>query len=148
MKCQDKSELFEKGVRAAESGNWLTALACFEKIVQPDGKPASLSYFAVCIARERGQFNKAEAYCREAIDKEPENTVHYLNLGRVFLFQGRKIEAIHVFREGLGHGLESRIIDELNRLGTRKKPVIPFLRRDHLINKYLGILMNRLGLRK
>ncbi|HEX9022352.1 MAG TPA: tetratricopeptide repeat protein [Geobacteraceae bacterium] len=148
MSLKEYEELFEKGVRLAESGNWLAALACFEKIVLPDGNPTALSYFAVCIARERGQFNRAEGCCREAIDHEPENTVHYLNLGRVFLVQGRKMEAIRLFREGLAHGMDSRIIDELNRLGTRRKPVIAFLRRDNPINKCLGIILTRLGLRK
>ncbi len=148
MSLRESEEFFEKGVRTAENGNWLAALACFEKIVLPDGNPAALSYLAVCIARERGQFIKAEGYCREAIGREPENPVHYLNLGRVFLVQGKKVEAIRVFREGLGHGVDKRIIDELNRLGTRRKPVIPFLGRDNPINKYLGIILTRLGLRK
>jgi tetratricopeptide (TPR) repeat protein len=148
MSFTESDELFEKGVKAAEMGNWLAALACFEKVVQSGGKPASLSYFAVCIARERGQYNKAEMHCREAIDQEPANPLHYLNLGRVFLFQGRKTEAIQIFREGLSHGLDERIVDEFNRLGTRKKPVLSFLKRDNPINKFLGILLTRLGLRK
>ena len=148
MSVTENEELFEKGVAAAENGNWLAALACFEKFVHSGGKPASLSYFGVCIARERGQYNKAEALCREAIDKDRDNPVHYLNLGRVYLIQGRKTEAIPIFREGLSHGFEKRIIDELNKLGTRKKPVIPFLSRDNPINKYLGILITTLRLRK
>src|SRR5512136_1711759 len=100
----ETEELVEKGVNAADKGNWVAALACFEKVVQAEGKPAAFSYFAVCIARERGQFNKAEALCREALLKEPDNPVHYLNLGRIFLFQGKKTEAIQSFREGLSHG--------------------------------------------
>ncbi len=148
MSFAENEELFEKGVRAADQGNWLAALACFEKVVQTGGNPACLSYFAVCIARERGQFNKAETLCREAIEQEPANTLHYLNLGRVFLFQGRKTDAILIFREGLGKGIDHRIVDELNRLGTRKKPILPFLRRDNPVNKCLGILLTRLGLRK
>ncbi len=148
MSFDENGELFDKGVRAADKGNWLAALACFEKVVQSGGNPASLSYFAVCIARERGQFNKAETLCRDAIEQEPANTLHYLNMGRVFLFQGRKTDAILIFREGLGQGIDQRIVDELNRLGTRKKPILPFLKRDNPINKFLGIVFTRLGLRK
>ena len=148
MSFAENEELIEKGVKEADKGNWLAALACFEKIVQSGGSPISHSYFAVCIARERGQFNKAEALCREAIVQEPDSTIHYLNLGKVFLVQGRKNDAILIFREGLSHGIEKRLVDELNKLGTRKKPVLPFLKRDNPLNKYLGIMLTRLSLRK
>jgi hypothetical protein len=33
---------------------------------------------------------------------------------------------------------------ELSRMGVRKKPVIPFLGRNHPLNKYLGKLRHRL----
>ncbi len=148
MALTEAEELFKKGVRAVDSGNWLTALACFEKVVMLEERPVYLSYLAACIARERGQFNKAELLCRESLDKEPDLPVHYLNLGRVLLFQGKKKEAIQTFREGMGKGYEQRIVTELERLGTRKKPVIPWLRRDNPLNKFLGILLTRLGLRK
>ncbi len=140
-------ELFERGVEAVDHGNWLCALACFEKLVQQAKEPLYLSYFASCIAKERGQFGKAISLCLEAIETEPDNPGHYLNLGRVYLLQGRKSEAIRTFREGLAHGLESRIIDELNRLGTRKPPVFSFLPRNNPINKYLGMLLQKLRLR-
>lgn len=149
MSSRESEELFAKGVKAADKGNWVAALACFEKVVQSGGNPAGASYLAVCIARERGQFNKADMLCKEALEREPDNPVHYLNLGRIFLLQSRKIEAIQTFREGLRRGgVDQRIIEELNRLGTRKGPVIAFLKRDNPINKYLGILLTKLRLRQ
>lgn len=148
MTNRETEDLFEKGIKAADKGSWVAALACFDKVVQAEGKPDASSYLAVCIARERGQYKQAEMLCREALDKEPDNPVHYLNLGRIYLFQGRKTEAIQSFREGLSRGFEKRIIDELNRLGTRKKPVISFLKRDSQVNKFLGILLTKLRLRK
>ncbi len=138
---------FAKGVEAVDKGNWLSALASFEKAVQWENKPVYLSYLAACIAKERGQFNKAVMLCGASIEQEPENPVHYLNLGRIYLFQGRKDEALKVFRQGLTHEREKRIIDELDRLGTRKKPVIPFLHRNNPINKYLGTFFKKMRLR-
>jgi len=148
MPYMEAEELFEKGVKAVDKGNWVAALACFEKVVQTDGNAAASSYLAVCIARERGQVNKAEMLCREALNKEPDNPVHYLNLGRIYLCQGKKTEAIQSFREGLSRGAEKRIIDELDRLGTRKKPVISFMERDNPVNKFLGIFFSKIRLRK
>ena len=86
----EAEELFEKGVEASDTGNWISALALFEKAVQLQDKPVFHSCLAACIAKERGQYNKAVQLCNEALEKEPENPLHYLNLGRISLFQGRK----------------------------------------------------------
>ncbi len=139
--------LYEKAVEAMDRGNWLAALAWFEKAVQLEDKPVYHSCLAACIARERGQYNKAVQVCMDTIEREPNNPVHYLNLGRINLFQGRKEEAISVFREGLEHGFEKRIVDELEKLGTRKKPVIPFLHRNNPINRHLGIILKKMRMR-
>ena len=147
MSICESEELFERGVRAVERGNWLSALACFEKAVQLENRPVYNSYLAACIARERGLYNKAVTLCREAIEAEPENPVHHLNLGRIYLLQGLKKEAMKAFREGLLHDRDQRIIRELDSLGTRKSPVIPFLKRNNPVNKYLGILLGKMGLR-
>lgn len=109
--------------------------------------PQYASCFAYCIARERGQYQLAMTLCEKAIAREPENTLHYLNLGRVFLLAGKKTEALDVFRRGVSQERDQRIIDELNRLGERKPPVFPFLKRSNPLNKYLGMLLKRLGLR-
>ncbi len=147
MTFPETEQLYEKGVAAVDNGNWLAALVCFEKLVQLEEKPVFFSYFAACMAKERGQFNHAALLCRDALEKEPDNPVHYLNLGRIFMFQGRKDEAIKILRDGLSHGAEPRIIEELQKLGTRKPPVFPFLDRNNPINKSCGIMLKILGLR-
>ncbi|MBF0559627.1 MAG: hypothetical protein HQL08_12705 [Nitrospirae bacterium] len=140
-------ELFRKGLDALANGNTIPALASFEKALELEDNPSVYSYFALCIAKERGQVRKAIALCEEAMQKDTANTAHYLNLGKILLHAGKRDDAIMVFRGGLQYGIDPLIIDELNRLGTRKPPVIPFLKRSNPINKYLGIILNRLGLR-
>jgi tetratricopeptide (TPR) repeat protein len=147
MLTTETEELFQKGVEAVDKGNWLAALSIFEKAVQLECLPVYQSYLAACIAKERGQYNMATAMCKEAIENEPENPVHYLNLGRIYLIQGRKQESLAVFREGLEYGRDEKIIDELVRMGTRRNPLIGFLPRDNPINKYLGILLKVLKFR-
>jgi tetratricopeptide (TPR) repeat protein len=119
----------------------------FEKAVQIKETPVYISYFAFCIAKERGQVRKAISLCEEAIKREPDNPVHYFNLGKVYLHAGDKEAAINAFRAGLKYETNQQIIDELNKLQTRRPPVIPFLERNNPINKYLGIILSRLGLR-
>lgn len=136
-----------KGIQALNEGNSVAALAFFEKAVQISNTPLNRSYLAYCLAKERGQFKKAISLCEDAIKEDPANSVHYLNLGKVYLLHGNREEAIRIFREGLKLEDNPQIRDELVNLGIRKTPVISFLPRSNPLNKYLGLLLARLGLR-
>jgi tetratricopeptide (TPR) repeat protein len=139
--------LFAKGVQALARGEWTTALASFENAARLKSTPLHNSFFALCVARERGQFKKAIALCTEALEAEPDNSVLYLNLGKVYLLQKERDEAIRIFRQGLGREANEQIIAELDRLGVRKPPPLSFLKRDNPLNRYLGIILDKLGLR-
>lgn len=143
----EAEKLFIKGVEAIKNGNVVSALVFFEKATRLDNNPTNRSYLAFCIARERGQFKKAISLCEEALNEEPENPVHYLNLGRVYILAGQKTEAMRLLREGLTHEENREIVDELIGLGMRKPPVLPLLKRQNPLNRYLGIILTRLGLR-
>ncbi len=140
-------QLIANGIRAANSGRTSHALECFEEAVKLQNSPANWSYLAFCLAKERRQFEQAVQLCQEAIRKDPHSAVHYLNLGRVHLLAGRTKDAIHVFRQGLLYESNILIEAELRKIGLRKPPIVGFLRRDHPINKYLGIFMKKLRLR-
>lgn len=147
MQNAEAERLYTKGVEHLSQGNTLSALSCFEKALKQEDSPHIWSHFALCIAKERGQIRKAMLLCKEAIEREPDNSVHYLNLGRIYLFTHKKAEAITILREGLNHEPNEQIVDELNNLVPRKPPVIQFLNRNNPINKYLGIILKILRLR-
>ena len=140
-------ELFAAGLDALAHDDPLSALSLFEKAAQREDRPIFSSFLAFCIAKERGQFQLAVTLCEKAKAREPHNTVHYLNLGRIYLIAGKKDDAIRTFREGLGYEQDPKIIDELEKMGTRKPPFIASLKRSNPVNKYLGIILKRLGLR-
>jgi tetratricopeptide (TPR) repeat protein len=142
--------IFREGLEALAQGNTLSALSFFEKAISTENTPTISSYYAFCIAQARGQVHKAISLCEEAIKKEPGNSQHYLNLGRIYLVDHNKEYAMRIFREGLNCESNQQIIDELNRLGPRKPPIIPFLKRSNPINKHLGIMLrgkNKLRIR-
>ncbi|MBI4823424.1 MAG: tetratricopeptide repeat protein [Nitrospirae bacterium] len=139
--------LFEKGLKTLKEGNVPSALSFFEKSVSLDENPINSSYLAYCIARERGQFKKAISMCNEAIKKEPENSVIYLNLARVYLLSDKRADAIEALRKGMSCEKNQEILNELNSLGIRKPPIFRFLNRANPVNKYLGVVLKRLGLR-
>ncbi len=140
-------ELFNDGLRLLDEANILGALACFEKAYALEQAPRTQSYLAYCIATERGQITEALSLCRGAINTEPNNPEHYLNLGRVYLKAKRKEEAIAELRRGLSVGDNQIIKGILERIGLRKKPLFPFLQRSNILNKYTGIILARLRLR-
>lgn len=144
-RCADREFIQVLAALAVEDS--LTALAHIEKALQLRDVPEWYSYLGVCIAKERGQHRKGLELCRDSLAVEPDNPVHFLNMGRIYLAKGDKSEALRVLREGMAKGGSPELAQQLERLGTRKGPVIPVLSRRNPINRYLGILLSRLGLR-
>jgi Flp pilus assembly protein TadD len=147
MAHPEAEKFCEEGIKAVNHGNTLVALLQFEKAAQLAPTPVICSYLAYCLAKERGTLKKAIVLCNEAIFAEPRNTVHYLNLGRIYLLAKKKKQAIDTFRKGLKLGKNQQIVKELNGLGLRKEPVFSFLSRDNFLNKICGIIYKKFGLR-
>jgi tetratricopeptide (TPR) repeat protein len=137
----------EQGKEALLRGDTLSALACFAKAAEGEENLSARSYLAFCMAKERGLISRGISWCEENIRREPENSVHFLNLGRIYLLMKNREAAIHNFREGLKHGSNEEIAGELQRLGVRSDPVISFLKRSNPLNKYLGLLLKMLRLK-
>lgn len=147
MSGQDFRQLVKKGITAADDGNTLDALLHFETAARLGSTPILSSYLGYCLARERHQFKEAIGHCRQALAKEPEKAIHYLNLGRVFLAAGEKRLAINTFHQGMKRERLRLILAELKKLGIRRRPVVSPLSRTHPVNKYLGLALTRLRVR-
>ncbi|MBI1921862.1 MAG: tetratricopeptide repeat protein [Geobacter sp.] len=147
MQNSEAERSFHQGLAALEEGNGPAALACFEKAATTSRSPEILSYLGYSLACERGQIQKGIELCNKAIATDPTNPRHYLNLGKIHLAANDRATAIVVFREGLCFGPDERLVAELDALGARKPVTIKFLPRDHFLNKWLGIILDRLGLR-
>jgi tetratricopeptide (TPR) repeat protein len=147
MHDAEAKRIFTKGLEALARDDILAALSSLEKAKHIEDSPVINSYYAFCIAKERGQVSKAILLCEESIKKEPTNSLHYLNLGRINLIENNKTEAIRIFREGLNFEANQQIVEELNKLVIRKPSIFPFFKRSNPINKYLGIILKKLRLR-
>jgi tetratricopeptide (TPR) repeat protein len=116
------------------------------------------------MAKERGQYRDAIRLCETALAAEPHNAAHYLNLGRVYLLTKQKGKALATFRKGMSKdastgGAEAAesaerqakhqalILAELRKMGIRRQAPFPSLPRDHALNRNVGKLLVRLGLR-
>jgi tetratricopeptide (TPR) repeat protein len=151
MTQTDNTEVAEKAfaqaLAALATDDTLTALPHLERALKHGDRAGWHSYLGYCIARERGQQRKGLEYCLHSLAAEPDNPDHFLNLGRVYLLGGEKDEALRVTREGMAKGGSPQLAELLERLGSRRPPLFPSLSRSNPINKYLGMLLGRLGLR-
>ncbi len=140
--------LLSKGLEALGNNDSLMALVCLERAAKHLDTPELASNLGFCLAKEHNQFERAIALCRSAIERDPENTRHYLNLGRIYLMKGKKGEALDIYYEGLHHGKDPEISRDIQLVGMRRRPIIPLLHREHLLNRSLGYILARLKNRK
>lgn len=137
-----------RALKELAEGHVLAALAYLEKSLQAEDNPSLHSCLGFCIAKERGHITKGLELCHAAIEHEPENSIHYFYLAKVYLHAGSKEDALKTLRQAMAQGgSPAEILQMLEELGTRNPPPLRFLSRDNPLNKYLGIILARLGLR-
>lgn len=103
------------------------------------------SFYGLCLALVERRFNKGLELCRAAVKDEFFNPELYLNLARVHLDFGFKSEGLRYLRRGLMiDPANQAIAAELARLGQRQRPVLRFLPRRHVLNRWLGRVRSRL----
>ena len=147
MSTTKATDLIRKGMAALNEGSTLVAMVHFEDAMKLDDSPTARSYLAFCLAKERHQIGRAASLCLSALQEEPNKSLHYLNLGRIYLLAGEKTRAIKTFRKGLKVERNQQIIHELKNLGLRQPPVVKALDRENPLNKCLGILFHKIGMR-
>jgi len=137
---------FQRGLTAQRGGRGLEALALFEAALELERRLGAktpqaryLSHYGLALARDAGQVREGTELCRQAAALEFFNADLFWNYGRVLLLSDRRKEAYAAFVRGLsvqkGH---QEILQELARMGWRRRPIIGFLPRAHPINAVLG----------
>lgn len=131
------------------AGDVLEALALLERAHKADPDDAGVcSWLGVLLAHERGQTKRGLELCSQALTRDPSCPSHYYHLAKVQLRAGDKASAIDVLRDGMRlHPEDELLKGALVSLGIRKPPPFKGLERSHPLNKYMGLLLARLGLR-
>jgi tetratricopeptide (TPR) repeat protein len=144
---------FRRGLEAIHRKAFLEALAYFESAVRLARRQSGesvpmryLSYYGLCLAVCSDRFEEARALCETAVRGEFYNPDLYWNLGRVCLRSGNRHQAFDSFVRGLRlNPRHAGLIGEIRRLGLRRKPIVRFFPRSHLLNRILGRLRGRLA---
>lgn len=138
---------YQRACRALDSGNVMAALLLLEAAVRHWDNPQWYGMLGYCIAQERGQVARGLELCRSALEQFPDDPQQYYYQARLLLMTGQKSEAVRLLQEGAIRSKSPAIARELQKLGIRKPPLLPHLSRSNPLNKYLGILLTRIGLR-
>jgi len=119
--------------------------------IQYPDDPLILSYFGCLQAIVDKKYRSGVENCKRAIlllkekgsfSEEVLYPVFYLNLGRAFVAAGKKKDAIDALKKGLKYDNGNNDLKkELQGLGVRKQPPVPFLDRSNPINKYIGMIL-------
>jgi predicted Zn-dependent protease len=136
---------FRKALGALRDGHPDEALPHIQRAVELEPEnPFYKSYLGVAIARAEQRWADAEDLCDSAVRRKRDQPQLYLNLAEVYAAAGRRQDAVETLLMGIRYAQrDSRIQRTLNELSLRRRPVIPFLRRENLINRRLGQLRHR-----
>ena len=143
----ESREFYIKAEANIRRNNYGEALRLLEQAIKISPEhPVYLSTMGLCESMMRDP-EKGEKMCRMALqlagrDRDP---MLYVNLGRVLLERGDRMGARDNFMKAYRKdNTNAPAALELSRMGVRKKPVIPFLGRNNLLNIHLGKLRHQL----
>jgi len=100
-----------------------------------------LSYYGLSLARSHRVNREALRACETASRLDPWDPDLRLNLGRVYALAGKMSQALKALEKGLALSPNHRVLrNELASQDRRTSPPLPFLKRSHTLNLWLGKL--------
>ena len=137
---------FREGLAMMRDGAADRAMALLRQASERDPEnPYYLSYYGLSLAYAEGKWADAERLCHTAVCRGRRQAQLYLNLAEVYNASGRKQAAADTLARGL-HYLpdDMRLQGEMGKLAIRRRPVLRFLPRTHLLNRAFGFMRHRL----
>lgn len=147
MEQETSNQLLAQGIQLAEAGDFNTAMIYLQRTAAQEKGPLVDSYLAYCSAQLKGPSKATAQVCQDNIARQRHNATHYLLLGRIMLLAGNRERAEKTFRLGLKAAPNPLIIEELKQLGLRSPVLFKGLDRQNILNRLLGKILSRLGLR-
>lgn len=139
-------EYFRRGKEAFAADEFAAAYEQFRAAyeLQPND-PRFRSYYGLCLGLVERRFKKALEICQSAVQEQYYDAELLHNLGRLHLAFGFKAEGVAYLRQGIRlDASRTDILEALRNFGIRRPPVLPFLPRRHLLNRWLGKVRYRL----
>jgi Flp pilus assembly protein TadD len=136
---------FKQGVDFLQGGKPGSAIEYFRNAVEAEQRnPYYLSFLGLAVARAQKKWKPASQLCEAALRFKPDEPQFYLNLAEVYAASDRRKDAIDILESALRRfGSNAQIKRERDGLGKRSGQVLPFLTRQHFLNRTLGQLRHQ-----
>ena len=146
MDLNERNRLFERALQAYRGGRLKDSVRDLHSLLSDGSRdPRHVSYCGLLLAKTEGNIREGLVLCERAAKQGFYDPQMYLNLAELELHNGNRRRAIEVLRRGVRIDPEDRRFHrELGRINPRNQPVLPFLRRNHRVNRYLGLTRARL----
>ena len=138
---------FKLGINLLRKGDSAESFEHLRQAAELEQKnPYYLSFLGVSVARGQRKWAAAVELCERALSLRRNEVQLYLNLAEVYVSAGRRDDAVEVLDRGLiNFSVDARIKSARATLGRRCSPVLPFLEREHFLNRSLGKLRHRVS---
>ena len=156
MALQAAEQMFRQGLTELKENRPLEASRHFREAMMLERKHAVprpqmryLSYYGLSIARASRPTPEAIRACETALQMDSYSPDLHLNLGRVLLMAGRTTRALAVLEQGLRMApAHPQLQVELSLADRRAPAPLPWLPRNHPINRWAGRVRSRWARRR
>src|SRR5258708_18355668 len=142
---------FKEGVKLLKNEYPQKALVRLRRAYECDKhNPFHLSFLGLSIARAQRKWEQAAELCEISVQLRPTELQFHLNLGEVYALAGRREKALDKFYDALKlFGEDTRPRQARSQVETRLNPLLPFIGREHFLNRAVGTLrhlpLDRMG---
>jgi Flp pilus assembly protein TadD len=132
--------VFKQGLKFLRDGHPAQALESFRHAAELEQtNPIYLSFLGLSVARAQKKWTPALDFCETAVRMKRDEAQLYLNLAEVYVSAGRREKAIQMLDAAMRNiGHDARIKRIRDKFGWRHSLVLPFLDRQHFLNRGLG----------
>ncbi len=152
----DVSNYLNRAKRLLQKNLNAQALAILKEGLDVHGENAFLlSYYGALLAIVSKEYRKGIRATERALKQlvatvpmhaEAHYPTFYLNIARAYLASGDRAKAILALKKGLRYdSFNPELLETMDSLGIRRNPPLPGLKRTHPLNKYVGMLLHKLG---
>lgn len=141
----EREILFNKAIELLKKNKSREAFGLVKELIKNansalyEVEPKCLFYYGYLIGIVDHNYILAIDLCNQALKKEAVHPDFYLNLAKLYILVNNRNMALKLLHRGLKiDNSNQEIINLINELGIRRKPVFSFLKREHPVNKVAG----------
>jgi Flp pilus assembly protein TadD len=145
MAARDLVGEFKQGLQALKNGYPQKALIHLRTAFESEKQnPFYLSFLGLSIARAQRKWDQAAELCEIAVQLRRSECQFHMNLAEVYALAGRREKALDTLDAALElFGRDQRLTRARSRVEKRRSPVLPFLTRNHFLNRTFGRVRHR-----